>query len=311
MQVRVGRTVGGILCLLAGIAVFSVQDLILKLMSGNYPLHQAMVLRSLAALPVLTWLAHRNGGLGTLVTSGWRQMLGRGALNVCSYGAYYMAVAALPLAITVALFFTAPLMITALSILFLGERVTPARWVALLTGFAGVLIILRPGSAVFDWAAVLPLLAGLFYGAAQVWIRRLGARDTAAAMSFHSTLVFLVGATALSLVFGSGRFDSGAGGSLGFLMRGWVSPGGRDLLLMCLCGPIAAAGLTLLAQAYRMAEAHIVAPFEYSALFWALVWGWLFWQDWPDRMAWVGIAVLVAAGLFLLYGDEPPAEPEP
>lgn len=305
------RRLNGILFLLAGIAVFSVQDLILKFLSGAYPLHEAMVLRSLAAIPALLVLALWDGGLATLASRGWRAMAARGVLNFCAYTAYYLALAALPLATTVALFFTAPLFITALSVPFLGERVTGARWMALLTGFAGVLIIVRPGSALFDWAALLPLFSGLFYAAAQIFARRMGVRESATAMSFYSNLAFLGGATILSAVFGGGAFADEGQASLGFLTRGWSDPSLRDLALMLSCGVIAAVGLTFLTQAYKLAEASLVAPFEYTALIWGLTWGWFFWQDWPEPIEWAGIAVLVAAGLILLYGDRHSAEPEP
>ena len=221
-----------------------------------------------------------------------------------------MALAALPLATTVALYFTAPLFITALSILFLGERVTGGRWIALLAGFAGTLVMLRPGSALFDWAALLPVTAGLFYGAAMVMTRVIGVRDTAAAMAFYSNIVFLSGALILSLIFGGGGFDGTAHESIEFLMRGWAWPALGDLLLMMACGLVAAIGLTLLTQAYRMAEATLVAPFEYTALFWGVLWGWIMWGDWPDAIAWLGIAILIGAGLVLLYTDRRP-QPEP
>ena len=103
-------TTTGILCLISGIAIFSVQDLILKLLSGDYPLHQAMVIRSLTAMPFLLWIVHAfDGSLSTIATRGWWKMLARGLLNFVAYTAYYLGLAALPMAETVALFFTGPL----------------------------------------------------------------------------------------------------------------------------------------------------------------------------------------------------------
>ena len=111
---RLSSTSTGILCLVSGIAIFSVQDLILKLISGDYPLHQAMMLRSLAAVPCLLLIVRWfDGGFGGLLSRTWPAMLGRGLLNFTAYTAYYLALAALPMATTVALYFTAPLLITA------------------------------------------------------------------------------------------------------------------------------------------------------------------------------------------------------
>lgn len=293
----------GIAFLVAGVAVFSVQDLILKLISDSYPLHQAMVLRSLTALPFLLVLVAREGGLGSLVAPGWRRMVGRGFIMFLAYASYYLALAALPLATTVALYFSAPLMITVLSVLLLSERVGAARWVAVAAGFAGVLVMVRPGSDLFDWAALLPVVSGAAYAASMIFARTMGSRHGAAALAFWGNAVFLFCALVMSGLFGSGAYASEGHRSLAFLLRGWVMPTGFDLMLMMTCGVIAAAGLTLLTQAYRIAESNVVAPFEYTGMIWGVLWSWLVWQDWPDRTAWTGIAIIIGAGLVVLYRE--------
>ena len=293
----------GIGYLVAGIAVFSVQDLILKLLSGSYPLYEAMVFRSLTAMPFLLVLVYLNGGLRTLFTRSMRKMLLRGVLLFWAYAAYYLALASLPLATTVALFFTAPLFITILSVLMLREQVGPRRWIAVLAGFCGVLVMVRPGSDLFDWAALLALGAGLGYALSMVTARRLGITETAAALAFWGNLVFLVIALAMTLVFADGQLSDQVHPSLGFLTRGWVAPTPRDLALMMLCGVIAAAGLTLLTQAYRVSASALVAPFEYTAMVWGVLYGWLFWRDWPDATGWAGIFVIIGAGLYVLYRE--------
>jgi drug/metabolite transporter (DMT)-like permease len=299
----------GILCLVIGIAVFSVQDLILKLMSGSYPLHQAMVLRSVTAIPfmlaIVWWF---DGTLRTLTTRGWPAMLARGLLNFLAYTAYYLALAALPMATTVALYFTAPLMITVLSVVMLRENVSPRRWLAVLAGFAGVVIMVRPGGALFDWAALLPIFCGFAYALSMILARTMGTRDSAAAMAFWGNMAFLICAAGLSAYYGSGQHVGNTHPSLAFLTRGWAWPTPRDLVLMCACGAIAAAGLTLLTQAYRIGQNSIVTPFEFTFAFWGLMWGWLFWGDLPDALGWVGIAVIIAAGLYVLRAKDDPVQ---
>lgn len=293
----------GIALLVAGIAVFSIQDLILKLLSGAYPLHQAMVLRSLTALPLLLLLVHRDGGLGTLITPGTRAMILRGVVMFLAYTSYYLALAALPMATTVALYFSAPLFITILSVVILGEAVGPRRWVALFAGFAGVLIMVRPGGDLFDWAALLPVIAGLTYAISMISARRLGSSETAPALAFWGNAVFLVAAIAMSAVLGSGAWESDAHPSLAFLLRGWAMPTAFDLMLMMACGVIAAIGLTLLTQAYRVAESSVVTPFEYTGLLWSVIYGWIFWRDWPVLTDWIGIAIITGAGLYILWRE--------
>lgn len=293
----------GIALLVAGIAVFSIQDLILKLLSGAYPLHQAMVLRSLTALPLLLLLVHRDGGLGTLITPGTRAMILRGVVMFLAYTSYYLALAALPMATTVALYFSAPLFITILSVAILGETVGPRRWVALFAGFAGVLIMVRPGGDLFDWAALLPVIAGLTYAISMISARRLGSSETAPALAFWGNAVFLVAAIAMSAVLGSGAWESDAHPSLAFLLRGWAMPTAFDLMLMMACGVIAAIGLTLLTQAYRVAESSVVTPFEYTGLLWSVIYGWIFWRDWPVLTDWIGIAIITGAGLYILWRE--------
>jgi drug/metabolite transporter (DMT)-like permease len=172
--------------------------------------------------------------------------------------------------------------------------------VAVAAGFLGVLLIVKPGSAGFDLAALLPVLGALGYALAMVAARPLGRTETAAAMAFWGNLCFLLCALALSAVYGSGALADASHPSMAFLTRGWVVPSATDLALMAACGVIAAVGLTLLTHAYRVAPSATVAPFEYSFMFWAVLWGWLIWGDFPDALGWVGIAVIIAAGLVVI-----------
>lgn len=296
----------GILALVAGIAIFSVQDLILKLLSGEYPLHQAMVLRSLTALPFHLLIVRMfDGTLATITTPGWWKMLARGLANFLAYTAYYLALAALPMATTVALYFTAPLLIVVLSVLLLGERAGLSSWVAVGLGFAGVALIVRPGGALFDWAAVLPVVCAAGYALSMILARFLGRTETAAAMAFWGNNAFLLCALALSAIYGPGTLAEGGHPSLAFLTRGWVMPSVTDLFLMAACGLIAAVGLTLLTHAYRIAPSATVAPFEYTFIFWGVLWGWMFWGELPDALGWAGVAIIIGAGLYVIRADRP------
>lgn len=293
-----------IIALVAGIAIFSVQDLILKLISGDYPLHQAMVFRSITAIPFMLALTRIfDGTLATLVEGNWLAMLSRGLLNFLAYTAYYVALAALPMATTVALYFTAPLFITLLSIALLSERVGIDRWLALMLGFGGVVVMVRPGGALFDWAALLPVFCGFAYALSMVLARIMGNRNSAAAMAFWGNIAFLLCSLALAAVYGWGGQAEASHPSLAFLTRGWVWPTALDAFLMCACGAIAAVGLTLLTLAYRNGQNSVVAPYEFTFAFWGVLWGWLFFADLPDGLGWVGMAVIILAGIYVVSRD--------
>jgi drug/metabolite transporter (DMT)-like permease len=126
-------------------------------------------------------------------------------------------------------------------------------------------------------------------------------------MAFWGNVCFLLCALVLSALYGGGAFGGASHPSLAFLTRGWVAPTAADLALMASCGLIAAVGITLLTYAYRIAPSASVAPFEYSFMFWGLLWGWLFWDNIPDTLAWVGIAVIIGAGMIVIRKPEPQA----
>lgn len=294
----------GILALVVGIAVFSLQDVILKRLSGDYPLYQAMIIRSLTAVPLLLIILRLfDGRLTTIATPNWALMLARGILNFVAYTAYYLGLAALPMADTVALFFTAPLFITIAAALVFRDRIGATNILALLAGFVGMLMIFNPSASVFDPAALLPVLAALGYALTQLATRVLGRTETAAAMTFWGNLTFLAGALALAAVFGSGAYDGATHPSLAFLTRGWQPMPARDLGLFMACGVIASIGLSLLTYAYRVAPSASVAPFEYSFIIWGVLWGWMFWAQLPAALAWGGIALLIGAGLLVIRAE--------
>jgi drug/metabolite transporter (DMT)-like permease len=289
--------VRAIAVLCVGIGVFSVQDVIIKALSGDYPVHEAIVIRSLVALPLFVWLVGRAGGLGRRAgDAGW-VLVARGALAMASYTCYYLALPAMPLASAVTLWFTGPLFLAAFSPWIAGERAPRRAWLAVATGFAGVLVMVRPGGDVFGGAALLPVVAALTYAISQLIARRAQAAASAPVMALYQNAVYLVGAAALAVILRPLADAAGGDPSLAFLLRAWVVPGPRDLVLLALCGPIAALSLTLLASAYRTAGSA-VAPFEFTALIWATIWGIVFWGELPGPVEIAGAAVIVASGAY-------------
>lgn len=289
-----------ILCL--GVLVFAWQDWIIKAISDLYPVHEVIIVRCIVALPIMLILVRWQGSLRDLASPRLRWLALRGLILVVSYTTYYLAFPAMPLAQVIALWFTTPLFVVALAGPLLGEQVGPKRWAAAILGFVGVLIMMRPFTQEFDLAALLPVASALTYGTAQLMARRMGVTESAAVMSFYQNLMFFFAAGIVALVVGDGRFAGSTDASMDFLFRAWTMPSTEHLWMLIACGPIASVGMVLLTQAYRMAEANFVTSFEYTAIIWATLGGWYFWGEIPDKLTFVGAALIIGAGLYVLYG---------
>ena len=303
------NTARGILYLCLGVFVFSLQDAIIKQVSGAYPLTQVVVIRSLVAFPILLALVQREVGWRALFGNQLGPLIARALIMFVSYTAYYMAFPALPLADAVALYFTVPLFVTALAGPFLGEHSGWRVWAAVLLGFAGVMVMLQPGTGLFEPAALLSLLSACMYGTSMLMARKIGATQPASVLSFFQNAGFFVGAVITALVLHALGIENAAHPSLAFLVRGWMWIPLTDLLLIGACGVVAATGMMFLTSAYRIAQANRVAPFEYTGILWAPLWGFMFFQEIPRATTVAGAAVIVLAGLLALRMARHPSNP--
>jgi drug/metabolite transporter (DMT)-like permease len=252
------------------------------------------------AAPILLALVHRESGWRAIFHSSLGLLTLRATIMFGAYTAYYMAFPALPLADAVALYFTVPLFVTALAGPFLGERTHWGVWLAVLLGFAGVMVMLQPGSGLFEPAALLSLLAAALYGMAMLMARKFGDTLSASVMAFYQNGVFMVGAGLAALLLHGLGVVRAEHPSVSFLVRPWVMPSLTDGLLIAACGVVAAAGIMLLTNAYRVARASTVTPFEYTGILWAPLWGFLFFSEVPRATTLAGAAVIVVAGLLAL-----------
>jgi len=303
------RVMPGIISLCIGVAVFSLQDALIKAISGAYPVTEALAIRALVAMPILLALVGYEAGFGALVSKRMGFLTARAAILFASYTAYYLAIAALPMAEAVALYYMAPLVIMVLAGPYLGERVRWRTLAVALVGLAGVLVMLRPGDGLFDWAALLSLISAFLYGFAQLMARKMGDAVTASVMTFYQNGFYLVGSLVLTGVFALTGAESVSHSSLLFLMRPWQWPAASDFLMMAACGVIAAVGMMLLSQAYRLAPANRIATFEYTGIVWTPLWGFLFFAEIPQAATVAGAALIVGAGLVALNMRTGPALP--
>lgn len=299
----------GIFFVLIGVFSISINDLLIKELSGSYPLHQIVFTRSGIGILFSLMIVQYEGGIGILrTTQPWMHAL-RGVLVVIANMTYFVALAVLPLADATALFFAAPLFITLLSIPILGEKVGPLRLTAVAIGFGGVVIMQRPWADTGDLdvsriVLLLPVLSALTYALNQLMTRKLGVTSKASAMAVYIQATFLLVSVLFFIVAGDGRFADGAtNGSVIFLLRAWVWPADTDLWVFVGLGINSAVIGYCLSQAYRLADAATIAPFEYVGLPLAVFWGFFVFGDLPVIEVWVGIALILGSGLFVFLRE--------
>lgn len=302
-QTNPNSNVKGIGFLVLAMFIFSLQDIAIKWIGGDYPVLEIVIFRNLVALPCTLVLFRLEGRRGMPTTQRHKLEYLRGFLLFLSFTAYMMGLAALPLADVAAIRNSAPLFITFLSVVMLGETVGPHRWLALLVGFMGVLLIIRPGATTFNLGSIFVLLATLFYAFNIIITRRLRTTDSSATMAYYSTLIYLIAAFVLApLTIFVGEVPN-AHPSVAFLFRPWAIPTLLDLVIMSGLGLIWASGMYLIARAYSVAQASVAAPFEYVALLFSVIWGLLLWQEIPTWATWAGAILTVMSGLYILYRE--------
>ncbi len=294
----------GIALILAGMLAISINDVLIKALSDRYPLHQAVFVRSGVGILFSLTILRFEGGLRALRVQRPALHLARGLLIAVSNLAFFAAVAVLPLAEATALFFVAPLFLTLLSIPLLGERVGAVRLAAVAVGFAGVLIMQRPWAGtdsleVSRVVLLLPVLAAATYALTNILTRKLGADTQASAMAVWLQGTLLTLSILMYLTAGDGRFAAGASNdSLVFLLRAWTWPETtRDYLLFAGLGLNSALVAYALSAAYKVAQAATIAPYEYAGLPLAVFWGWVIFGTLPGLEVWIGIALILGAGL--------------
>ncbi|MBT9290484.1 DMT family transporter [Prosthecodimorpha staleyi] len=272
----------GILLYSAGIFFFALNDALGKWLVADYSVGQLLLLRTIGAVFVLApliWM-HRPALFGGGQTG---LKLARVACMAADTFAFYYSTLYLPLADVMTFYMAAPLLITAIAVPFLGEKVGIWRWSAILVGFVGVVIALKPTGAAVSMVSLIALFGSTMYAAGVTITRAL--KDT------HW----------LQLV----TWQFAGAGLTGLVTApiGWVTPGPVDLILLFLLGVVAVVCFILIVRALSNTPASVLAPFQYSSILWAAVMGWLVWGDVPTREIVIGNAIIVASGLYLFYRE--------
>jgi drug/metabolite transporter (DMT)-like permease len=271
--------------MLAAVGAFSVMDALMKALTLRYPAVQVAFLRGASSLPFVFLSYALAGRLAALRPVRFGLHVVRAAFAVMMLWGFLWALARASLADTYAVYMCAPLLVVLAGSLMLGERIARHVWIAIFTGLAGVFVMLRPSVEGFASLAGLAALgSALAYAIVVVMVRILARTETTASMVFWYLVLLAAGALIIAL-------------------PGWVAIVAADWPWIVAIGLAGWAGQHLITEAFRLAPASVIAPFEYSALVWGVAIDWVVWQALPGARMLVGSAIVVGAGLYLLYRE--------
>jgi drug/metabolite transporter (DMT)-like permease len=280
LEPRVAASTGrGIVFILAAWLLFACMDAGSKQLAESYSIVQILWLRFASLLAIAAWLARRRGGKAALRTRHFWLQGARSLLLVVEIGLFILTITQMPLANAHAILAVTPLLVTALSVPLLGERVGIRRWSAIGVAFIGMLIILRPGLAVVQPAALLALLCALMFALYQILTRIVSRDDPPATTLFYTAVVGTIG---LSII---GPFS-------------WTTPDVRGWALFSLVACLGASGHFLLIKALQLAPASVLQPFSYTTLIWATTVGFLVFGNLPDLATVAGAGIIAASGIY-------------
>jgi drug/metabolite transporter (DMT)-like permease len=276
--------------MLAGIAMFSFNDALGKWLLSDYSVGELLLIRSAAALVFLVPFL-RNAGVAAFIAAPQPPLqIVRIVLSALEVAMFFWAVSYLPLADAVTFYLAGPIYVTALSVVLLGEKVGWRRWGAVMVGFVGVVLALRPSAASFTLPALIALGGSIFFAVLMVTTRML--RHT-------SDMVLISGQVGATLLFGTALAP----------FR-WITPSLRDFLLLSLFGVVSIAALACVNRSLKLAPASVVVPYQYTMIVWAVGLGYVVFGDVPDLFTLAGAVIIIAAGLYIFWREQVQVPPQ-
>ncbi len=275
-----------ILYMLAGGAVLTLNDGLVKILTTGYPTGQVLAIRGLFVFLPILFFAWRAGGVATMwQIRSWKGQALRGFCVIGGSFSFVTGLSYLPLADAIAIAFAGPLFVTAMAPFLLGEQVGWRRWSAVIVGFIGVLIIVQPGTSAFQWFAIFPIMASFLGGLRDIITRKLAPTETSVAVLFVTT-VAVCGAGFASYPFAD-----------------WQPIATDYLMYFCASGILVGVAHYCIIEAFRYGEAALVSPFKYGNLLWATFFGFFLFGELPTLMTLGGAAILTFSGLYILHRE--------
>ena len=290
--------------IMLGMTAFALQDTVIRLLAVDISILQVMFARSVVALILLTLFLKITKKEIILKTEFPKLSIFRTVMFILAFVFYYIGLHYLTFAEATALFFTAPFFITIFSGIFLKEKIGLIRWAIIVYGFIGVLFIVSPDINSFNVYMIYPILCAAGYSANMIIIKYTSEKDNVYTQTLH---VYIATIIICPIITFSGIFlDFGNSNSevLNFLFRDWFFNDPKSLFMIFVVGVSVIFGFVFLFNAYRHGRPYIIAPFEYIFLIWAVILGWFIWSETVDLKTWAGIAIIVSAGIFILYREK-------
>ena len=294
----------GIILILLGMMIFSVQDSIMKYIYNFVSLYEVYLIRTLVSFVVI--LLFLKIAKKPIIFKTQYPLLTycRVILFFFGFSSFYISLTVMPLVTATALFFVTPFLITIFAKFFLKEQIGPRRWLAVIIGFVGVYIILNPNFSNFDYLSLTPIFCAFCYSLSMIIIKKTSEKDSV----YTQTFTFYFGAIIISLIFyfiiGDGQYNTTDHPAFQFIFREWFASLETSMLIMIVTGLTASVAFLLLFTAYSIASPSVVSPFEYSILLWSSLIGWIFFEEIPSLRTAIGIFIIVTSGIYIFMREK-------
>jgi len=294
----------GIILILLGMLIFSVQDSIMKYIYNFVSLYEVYLIRTLVSFVVI--LLFLKIAKKPIIFKTQYPLLTycRVILFFFGFSSFYISLTVMPLVTATALFFVTPFLITIFAKFFLKEQIGPRRWLAVIIGFVGVYIILNPNFSNFDYLSLTPIFCAFCYSLSMIIIKKTSEKDSV----YTQTFTFYFGAIIISLIFyfiiGDGQYNTTDHPAFQFIFREWFTSLETSMLIMIATGLTASVAFLLLFTAYRIASPAVISPFEYSIIIWSSLSGWFFFNEIPDLKTIIGIFLIVCGGIYIFFREK-------
>jgi len=283
--------------------ILAIQDVLIKLVSDELSLFQIQFFRSTIGIAVIIGYQAIIHEPIRLTTAYPLLTVCRGLMFFFGYSAFYFAQSKMPIATMTVLFLVSPFFITLTSIYFFKSQVGYRRWISILIGFVGVVLICQPETGQFNFYYLIPIIVALSYAFSIIIVKKTADRDTLYQQMILTYLIMGLLSGITGLLFGDGRFDTAENSEVAFIVRSWQFVDIESTFKLFTISVLGSVGLLVLMGAYRVADPAVISPYEYSLLIWMVLLGYLVWGDVPSFNIAIGMVLIVGAGIYMFYRE--------